>query len=51
MSDRILVLHEGRVTAEIAARRGDRGTGDVRRDRQPGDADAGDADEPRGADD
>ena len=33
MSDRILVLHEGRITAEIAARRGDRGAGDVRRDR------------------
>ena len=35
MSDRILVLHEGRVTAEIAARPSDRGAGHVRRDRQP----------------
>ena len=34
MSDRILVLHEGRITAEIAARSGDRGAGHVRRDRQ-----------------
>ena len=34
MSDRILVLHEGRITAEIARDRGDRGAGDVRRDRQ-----------------
>ncbi len=41
MSDRILVLHEGRVTAEIARGRGDRGAGHVRRDRQPARADAG----------
>ena len=34
MSDRILVLHEGRITAEIPRDRGDRGAGDVRGDRQ-----------------
>ena len=39
MSDRILVLHEGRITAEIAAGAGERGAGDVRGDR-PGRADA-----------
>ena len=39
MSDRILVLHEGRITAEIARDGGDRGAGDVRRDRQRCDAD------------
>ncbi len=36
MSDRILVLHEGRITAEIPRDRRDRGAGDVRRDRQRG---------------
>ena len=34
MSDRILVLHEGRITAEIPRDTRDRGTGHVRRDRQ-----------------
>ena len=33
MSDRILVMHEGRITAEIAARRRHRGAGHVRGDR------------------
>ena len=43
MSDRILVLHEGRITAEIAACRRDRGAGDVRGDRQPLEAEPVDA--------
>ena len=34
MSDRILVLHEGRITAEIARDGGDRGRRDVRGDGQ-----------------
>ena len=34
MSDRIIVLHEGRITAEDPARASDAGTGDVRGDRQ-----------------
>ncbi len=35
MSDRILVLHEGRITAEIARADATEEAGDVRRDRQP----------------
>ena len=36
MADRILVMHEGRLVAEIAGRRRDRGVGDVRGDRASG---------------
>ncbi len=38
MADRVLVMHEGRLVAEIPRDRADRGVGHVRRDRPAGEA-------------